>query len=147
LSKIFIHIGLSKTGSSFLQELLFPNIDNINLKLNPTPFMEFNNRSNLYTDRRFYKVHRPLNKLLKENFMYLKKFLKFKFKKSEKYFIEHNRINLYSSEGLVGSGLRPSKNSLIKCLYFKNFIPKCKSYLNIQKTRRIFKKYIQTVDI
>lgn len=133
MNKIVLHIGLCKTGSTFLQEELFPNLIHTDLKLNPNIYMEFNNRLNYINDLTLYKKERYKINVQKENFKYLKRFIKVKFFMKEKSVLRKDKTTIYSSEGLVGSGLRPSKNSFINALVLKILFPKAKIILVLRR--------------
>lgn len=119
MNKIVLHIGLCKTRTTFLQKELFPNLIHTDLKLNPNIYMEFNNRLNYINDLTLYKKERYKINVQKENFKYLKRFIKVKFFMKEKSVLRKDKTTIYSSEGLVGSGLRPSKNSFINAIVLK----------------------------
>ena len=112
---LIIHVGLPKTGTSFLQSKIFPNLEKIYHSGNGDP--------NVYST--------PLACLMNLNHIYRKKNLSFDFVS------EKNKINnfiqnldcekiLFSSEGLTGSNRYDCLNNIFNTNILKMIFPEAK---------------------
>lgn len=116
--KVFVHIGLSKTGTTFLQKNLFPNIDDYTTYVKSEfPPLIYVDKNNSYYQRTLYK--RKNIKSIKHNFINKKDLLGFWLKRRINYYFSEDSNYLVSSEGLAGAGHAPLANARINARMLK----------------------------
>ena len=143
--KKIIHIGLSKTGTTFLQKNLFPNIDDYTSYVkNEFPPLIYIDKNNSYYQRTLYK--RKNIKSLKNNFINKKDIYGFWFKGRIDNHLNKDSNYIVSSEGLAGAGHAPLLNAKINAKMLKLIFGQVEIMLVLRRQEDyIFSMYRQLV--